>query len=261
MRIEATDDEGEAGPGRGLTAVGLPIRVAAAAVVIAGIALAVRAPTPRAPVVVLRAPAAAPAVLGLAPLRLDEPGIDPVRVEPGRIDPKSGLREDILGRCSFAAIEAPVLRMAVTRGDGAETKPSLFVLVARRAALAARGELPLSVLRAGQWDVVATRFGTAEVAQVTLSGPLTRTCTGFVATQPGLRLDGFLCAPLGSAPEPAALACTLDALGLEDPADPTATALFRQSRNRSACGTARPPEPDPAGKTGSITSRRVATKN
>lgn len=261
MRIEALDDDTGRGGGRGLAAINLPIRLAVAAAVIAGMTLAARKPQPSAPVAGFRTRAAAPAVLSPAPLRLDEPGIDPVRIEPGRIDPKTGLREDVLGRGSFAAIEAPVLRLAVTRGDGAERKPSLFVLVARRAAHAARGELPLSVLRAGQWDVVATRFGAAEVGQVTLSGPSTRNCMGFVVAQPGLRLDGFLCAPLGAAPEATALACTLDALGLDDPADPTATALFRQSKSRSACEAARITASDPAGRTGSILSRRADTKN
>ncbi|GJE37017.1 hypothetical protein [Methylobacterium persicinum] len=261
MRIEAMDVEARGRTGRGSTALVLPIRFAAAAAVIAGIALAVRVPPPRGAMPSLAPPAQAHAILAPAPLRLDEPGIDPVRIEPGRIDPKTGLREDVLGRGSFAAIEAPVLRLAVTRGDGAERKPGLFVLVARRAAHAARGELPLSVLRAGQWGIVPTRFGPAEIAQVTLAGPSTRNCTGFVVARPGLRLDGFLCAPLGGAPEARALACTLDALDLDDPADPAATALFRQSGSNSACASIQTSEADPAGKIGSIALVKARTKN
>lgn len=261
MRIEADEDEAKVWAWRGPTAIGLPLRLAAAAAVIAGLALIVHAPGPRAPGAPLQASAEAPALVGLAPLRLDEPGIDPVRVEPGRIDPRSGLREDALGRGSFTAIEAPVLRLAVTRGSGAGRMPSLFVLVARRAARADRGEMPLSVLRAGGASAVATRFGTAEIAPMTLAGPLTRTCTGFVVAQADLRIDGFLCAPLGGAAEPRAVACTLDALGLDDPADPTATAAFRQARDRSACESLRMTEADAAGRTGSVTARRASTKN
>ena len=257
MRIGAIDDASEEPSGRGFTAIGLPVRVAAAALVVALIAVAVRLPPSPAPTPMLARTGEVPAIVGTAPLRLNEPGIDPVRVEPGRIDPKTGLREDVLGRGSFAALEAPVLRLAVTRGIGAERAPGLFVLVARRAALAARGELPLSVSRVVPRGVVATRFGPAEIAEATLSGPMTRACTAFVLAQAGLRIDGFLCAPLGGAAEPKALACTLDALDFDDQSDPTASALFRQAKARTACESAA----DPAGRTGSIERRRPATKN
>ncbi len=56
-----------------------------------------------------------------APVRfgLTEPGLDPVRVAAGRIDPVSGLREDALARGAFEALEAPALRVTLTRGDAA----------------------------------------------------------------------------------------------------------------------------------------------
>ncbi len=261
MRIGAIDDADEERAERGFSAIGLPLRVAAAALIVALIGLAARMPTAPAPVPVLNRTSEVPAIVGTAPLRLNEPGIDPVRIEPGRIDPKTGLREDVLGRGSFAAIEAPVLRLAVTRGIGAERAPGLFVLVARRAALAARGEWPLSVSRVVPRGVVATRFGSAEIAEATLSGPSTRACTGFVLTQAGLRVDGFLCAPLGGAAEPTAVACTLDALDFDDQSDPTASALFRQAKARSACESLGTIAADPAGRTGSIERRRSSTKN
>ncbi len=262
MRIAAIDDREEERAGRGLFGISLPLRVAAAVIVVGGLAFVVRRPPSIAAVPVLHKTADIPAIVGTAPLRLTEPGIDPVRVEPGRIDPKSGLREDVLGRGSFAAIEAPVLRLAVTRGIGSERAPGLFVLTARRAALAGRGEAPLSVSRAMPRGVVATRFGPAEIAEATLTGgALTRACTAFVLTQPGLRIDGFLCGPLGSAAEPKSLACTLDALDFDDQSDPTASALFRQARARSACDGGGSAAADPAGKTGSIERRRAATKN
>ncbi|MCJ2015043.1 hypothetical protein [Methylobacterium sp. J-076] len=261
MHSQAIDDDGEGGTGRGFAAIGLPVRFAAAAATVAGLALLARVPPSPELAPTLQRAAGAPAVVGPAPLRLAEPGIDPVRVEPGRIDPKTGLREDVLGRGSFSAIEAPVLRLALTRGIGAERAPGLFVLVARRAALAARGDLPLSVLRTGPRGVVASRFGPVETAEMTLAGPLTRTCTGFVVAQAGLRIDGFLCAPLGGPAEPRALACTLDALDLDDQGDLTTTAQFRQSRSRSACDAAGAASADPAGRTGSIERRRPSTKN
>ena len=261
MRIGAIDDADEGPSGRGFSAIGLPVRIAVGSLIVALIAIAARMPSAPAPVPMLNRTGEVPAIVGTAPLRLTEPGIDPVRVEPGRIDPKTGLREDVLGRGSFSALEAPVLRLAVTRGIGAERAPGLFVLVARRAAMAARGELPLSLSRIVPRGVVATRFGPAEIAEATLSGPLTRSCTGFVLAQAGLRIDGFLCAPLGGAAEPKALACTLDALDFDDQSDPTASALFRQAKGRSACDAPGAAVADPAGRTGSIERRRASTKN
>lgn len=261
MRIGAIDDADEGPSGRGFSAIGLPVRIAVGSLIVALIAIAARMPSAPAPIPMLNRTGEVPAIVGTAPLRLTEPGIDPVRVEPGRIDPKTGLREDVLGRGSFSALEAPVLRLAVTRGIGAERAPGLYVLVARRAAMAARGELPLSLSRMVPRGVVATRFGPAEIAEATLSGPLTRTCTGFVLAQAGLRIDGFLCAPLGGAAEPKALACTLDALDFDDQSDPTASALFRQAKGRSACEPSGTATADPTGRTGSIERRRPSTKN
>jgi hypothetical protein len=261
MGNDTTDDGTEPGAFGAWFALGLPIRIAAAAAVIAGLALTALLPASPPALVPRLAEPQRPAVVGIAPLSLAEPGIDPVRVEPGRIDPKSGLREDVLGRGGFGAIEAPVLRLALTRGDGADRAPGLFVLLARRAALGARGELPLSVLKTGSRSVVATRFGPAETVEATLAGPATRNCTGFVVAQPSLRIDGFLCAPLGSPPEARALACTLDALDLDDANDPTATATFRRSRAPSACDRLGTAASDQPGRTGSITRRGAPTKN
>ena len=249
-----TDEET---PGRGFVAIGLPMRLLAASAVIAGLTMAVRRSSTPPALATLQASAPRPALLDIAPLRLAEPGIDPVRVEPGRIDARTGLREDILGRGRFEAIEAPVLRLAMTRGNGAERAPSLFVLVARRAAQPPPGGDPLAVARTGARGIVATRFGTVE----TLAGTSTRTCTGFVVTRPAMRLDGFLCAPLGGAPDPRALACTLDTLDFADVADATTSAIFRAAKSGSACDRPGLAVADPAGRTGSINRRRADTKN
>ncbi len=238
---------------------GLIAALLAAAALVAGLAVTVRwaaSPPPLAPP---PAKVERPAILGVAPLRLVEAGIDPVKVEPGRIDPRTGLREDVLARGHFEAPEAPVLRLALTRGAGAERAPGLFVLLARRAAVPMAGGMPLSVRRTGSRDAVATRFGTAETVEATLTGEVTRRCTGFVTAQPGLRIDGFLCGPLGTAPDARSLACTLDSLELDDPGDPTVSAAFATARAASDCpATAAAEGPS---RTGSVPRRQADTKN
>lgn len=253
-------DADEEPAGRGFSAIGLSVRIAAAAATITGLTVMVRLSSPPAPVAPLQPAAQRPVLLDTAPLRLAEPGIDPVRVEPGRIDARTGLREDLLGRGRFDAIEAPTLRLAMTRGIGAERAPSLFVLLARRAAQSPPGGYPLAIVRTGPRGAVATRFGTVETLEATLGGPSTRTCTGFVAAQAGLRLDGYLCAPLGAAPDAGSLACTLDALDLDDPSDPTGSAIFRNARARSACDRPGIAVGDTIGRTGSIDRRRSDPK-
>lgn len=254
-------DTAAAPTGWNLSAIRLPVQVLAAAAIVAGLTIAVRLTTGPAPVVLLTTPSPRPTVLDIAPLRLAEPGIDPVTIEPGRIDPRTGHREDVLGRGRFDALEVPVLRLALTRGPGAEQAPSLFVLLARRAAKPPAGGSPLAVLRTGSRGAVETRFGTVEILEAVLAGPATRRCTAFVVRQAGLRLDGYLCAPLGTAPEAGSLACTIDSLDLDDPADPTASATFRSAKASSACDHAGLIASDPAGRTGSITRRRPNTKN
>jgi hypothetical protein len=246
-------ESGGESAGRGLVARGLPLSLLAAAVTAGGLTVMMRGLAPSAPPPPLVRAIERPTALGIAPLRLAEPGIDPVRVEPGRIDGRTGYREDILGRGQFEAVETPILRLAVTRGAGAEKAPSLFVLLARRAGHAPPGGLPLSVMRTGVRGTVATRFGAVETLEAILSGPTTRTCTGFVSTHPGLRIDGYLCGPLGGAPAAQSLACTLDALDLDDPTDPLATDVFRKARARSDCPTTAANEPP--NRTGAITRR------
>lgn len=249
---------------RGFVILRVSLRLAAAAVMIAAIChLAPPAPPPAAPIATLEpfvpsaVPASPPPALGTARLALSEPGIDPVRVSPGRLDPATGLREDTLSRGTFEAIEAPALRLTVTRGAEAGRAPSLFVLLARRAA----GGPALAVLRTGGYGRIATKFGAVETLDVTLGGRLQRTCTGFVTRDAALRIDGWLCAPLGRAPEPRMLACTLDALSLEDPADPAAAAIFRTAEARRSSACDRPSvTADPAARTGSIAGRPARSK-
>ncbi|MDP4023092.1 hypothetical protein Q8W71_10695 [Methylobacterium sp. NEAU 140] len=242
----------------------LTLQLTAAAGLVAGLGLLARTQSrpdaPPAADLSAAAPAAAPVrpdpvPLAASPARLllAEPGADPVRTEPGRLDPASGLREDALSRGAFEALETPALRLVLTRGPGAERAPGLFVLLARRAAVGPA----LAVTRTGAAGRIDTRFGPVETLEATLSGPLARVCIGFVTRGAAFRLDGWLCAPLGRAPEPRALACTLDALTLDDPADPAAVAAFRAGRPDGAGGCDRPSAAaDPAGRTGSIDRSR-----
>ncbi|WCS25375.1 hypothetical protein LOK46_00605 [Methylobacterium sp. NMS14P] len=176
-------------------------------------------------------PAAAVAQFGLA-----EPGLDPVRVT-ARVDPRTGLREDTLTRGDFAAIEAPALRVQLTRGPQSGAPPTLFVLMARRAANGPALDRPaLAVARTGARGQIRTKFGAVETLDVTFAGPSQRTCTGFVTRDAAFQLDGWLCAPLARPPEPQALACMLDALSLVDLADAGTTAAFAAAPDPSgAC--------------------------
>ncbi|WP_244447721.1 hypothetical protein [Methylobacterium oryzae] len=194
-------------------------------------------------------PAIAPARFGLA-----EPGPDPVRVA-ARVDPRTGLREDTLMRGDVAAIEAPALRIVLTRGTLTGPPPSLFVLMARRAANGPALDRPaLAVARTGARGQIRTRFGAVETLEMTFAGPTQRTCTGFVTRETGFQLDGWLCAPLGHPPEPQAVACLLDALSLVDLADPDTTAAFAAVPDpASACPATAGAEP--SSRTGSLIRR------
>ena len=182
----------------------------------------------------MRAPPAPPP-LPAARFDLTEPGLDRVRVS-ARIDPRSGLREDTLIRGDFDALETPALRVTLTRGTEAGAAPTLFVLLARRAATGPTIDRPaLSVLRTGSRGQADTKFGAVETLEVTFGGPTSRTCTGFVIRTAAFRLDGWSCAPLGRPPEVRALACTLDALHFVDLGDPETTAAFAAAASALSC--------------------------
>ena len=86
-------------------------------------------------------------------------------------------------------------------------------------------------------------------------------CTGFVTLEARpVRVDGWLCAPLGQPPEPRALACALDGLALDGRADPATDAVFAEAEARRdpACDPIRAlSAQEPAGRTGSIAPRRT----
>lgn len=273
-RIE--DAAGEGGPQgrevpRRLPLLSLALRLAAASAVIAAISLYARggprpipAPEPPAEIAAPFVPSApaAPARAALPPL----PGrpalpasdaLDPVRIEPARVNPATGLREEVLVRGSFEAIESRALRLILTRDAGPDPVPGLFVTLARRAA----DGPALAVTRTGARGRIATKFGAVETLEATLAGALRRVCTGFVTLEAApVRIEGWLCAPLGQPPEPRALACALDGLTL-DGADEPAASLFRaaEARRDPACAQERPSAAaEAAGRTGSIRARKAA---
>jgi hypothetical protein len=268
MRGEASTATGSpAGP---LSAGRLGLRIALAAAIIAGLCLLARSPStgpvaavPDAPFVpVTRAAPAAPA-LPASRFGLAEPGLDAVQTA-ARIDPRTGQREDALTRGAFDAIETPALRVTLTRasspGSTLSDRPvSLFVLIARRAAGGPAADLPaLAVLRTGTPSRVATKFGAVDTLEATIVGAQRRVCTGFVTREAAFRIDGWLCAPLGQPPETRTLVCLIDALTLDDPADPRTSAAFAVPANPGCGGGGR--VADATGRTGSIGHRARSKK-
>lgn len=169
-------------------------------------------------------------------LRYDAAEADPpARPETPRWSPATGQREDTLAGGGFDAIEAPFLRVTLTDPRPDPTaQASLFVSLARRAA-----EQGLSVLRTGQRGQVETKFGPFETVEATLSGAGSRHCLGFQSlSERAPRFDGWLCGILGQAPEPPALACAIDRIGLALPAGLSLEAAFEQAEARRTprCG-------------------------
>ncbi|MDP4002220.1 hypothetical protein [Methylobacterium sp. NEAU K] len=252
---------------RRLSLVGLGLQIVVASAMIAGLCVyAQHAPSapsaPGKPEGPFLPSALAPKVPSPAPparFGLAEPGVDPVRVVAARIDPATGLREDMLARGTFEAFDAPALRVTLIRGDGARVAPGLFILLARRAAGGPAADGPaLAVERTGAGGRIATKFGAVETLDVTLGGPARRTCTGFVTRDRVFRIDGWLCAPLGHPPEARTLACMVDALSLDDPADPDTSAAFAAPRTERGCTMAT--VADASDPTGSIGRRRAHKK-
>jgi hypothetical protein len=246
----------------------LGARLVLASAVIAGLCYLARPPVQTPAAVVAERPftpatpaTPAPPPAPVARFSLAEPGPGPVPEAAARIDPRTGLREDSLTRGAFEALETPTLRVTLTRGASVGAAPTLFVLMARRAASGPAFDRPaLSVVRTGPSGQIRTKFGAVETLDVTLSGAIRRTCTGFVTRETAFRMDGWLCAPLGRPPEPRMLGCMIDALSLVDLTDPEAMAAFSApSRADPGCAPATAVA-DAAGRTGSIGQRRHAKK-
>lgn len=138
--------------------------------------------------------------------------------------------------------DSPMLRLRFDRRtNAASALPPLFAAVARQAA-----ESGLSVTREGLADLLPTRFGRFEVADVTLAGtsaaPLP--CSGFrlAVDKPALTIGGLACGAPGKALDRATLACLLDRLDLASGGDDRAMIDFfaaSERRRDASCAGAR----------------------
>lgn len=202
---------------------------------------------------------AMPLALSAPRFRLDDfEAIEAPRAEAARLNPSNGRREDLLVQGGFDTIEAPYLRLILTEASATESGPGLFVTLARRAA---DGQ-GLAVIRTGERGAIETKFGPVETLDLTLGGEGKRSCTGFASLNPGtLRLDGWLCAPLGQAPEPRAITCLLDRVSLQGQASPEVEVAFVgfDARRDPGCGPRSPVVPgspqEIGNETGSIPGR------
>lgn len=262
--ITEFDLEDDAKPGWRITRARFVVQAGCAVVAIAAMSLIARETRPpsvqnsvpdRAGSSSLIAEVGSAASKDAAPVSDDPSSLAAGRGQPVRLDPAAASREKDLTRGAFPAIDAPYLHLVVTEGP-VDRSPALFVTMARRAA-DGRG---LFIARSGERGLVDTRFGPVETLEATLTmlsnAGTSRVCTGFATRPPAaVRIDGWLCAPLGLAPEPRAIACALDKLpgnsqALPYRAEIEAIEAVPQAKTRSASDCS--PGPDVAGQTGSI---------
>lgn len=145
----------------------------------------------------------------------------------------SGAREDtlILGRFGTARHA----RLTLIQGQP-EPARSFFVDIVRRAAQAG-----LAVSRNEQSRMLATKFGPAEVAAMTLVGRTTeQECRTFrfADREAGFGFQGWLCDAQADTVDDAQLACFIDAIAVTGAGSPSLKALFaRAEKNRAeTCG-------------------------
>lgn len=134
-------------------------------------------------------------------------------------------REDML---AFGApgLDSPTLRLRFyRRGPTAAPLPPLFAAIVQQAA-----EAGLSVSRSGLADLLPTRFGAFEIADVALTGAMAErlTCSGFrlALTTPALTIGGLACGAPGKPVARAELACLLDRVDLHSGGDDRAMIDF-----------------------------------
>jgi len=153
----------------------------------------------------------------------------------------AGAREDTLTFGWFEHHAEPHLRVILHRAPhAARPDGSLFLELARRAS----GAAGLAVTRSTPSEGLATKFGTIEVTEVTLSEVGERGCLGFrfAHQEVGFRLAGWLCPAKGQALDRHHLACTLDGLSLiEAGNDEQLKVLFAEAQGRRVEGCALTP--------------------
>ena len=156
-----------------------------------------------------------------------------------------GGREDTLTFGSFGDTGFGLLRM--TRGVSEPEPTSFYVLLVRQAAQAG-----LSVVRSTQAAPLATKFGPAEIAEVTMMGmagetaadPSEATCVAWRVAVPEAQfaLSGWVCGSVDQPADAAQVACLIDRLTMAGGEDAGLKVLFAQAEQRriEAC---RPPAP------------------
>ncbi len=142
--------------------------------------------------------------------------------------------------------DATALRLRLERGGAwAVASPPLVAAIASQAA-----DAGLSVGRAGLADVMPTRFGRFEIADVTLSdGSATRVpCSGFrlALDSPAFTISGLACGAPGKPLPRATLACLVERLDLASGGDDRAMINFfaasERRRDRSCVGAGLAPD-------------------
>ena len=180
---------------------------------------------------------------------------------------EGGDRQDFLAYGAAEPGEGPGLRVAIYRaGADAAAGSTFFVDLARHAAKSG-----LSVVRAALPGALASRFGSFEVADVTIArGRVEAPCLGFrlAVADPGLLVTGFACGGAKPVDRPT-LACALDRLDLIAAGEDHALAKFfldaEQSRGK-ACPPSRGPGVkstwlDPAGQVPALRTTTTARKS
>ena len=156
-----------------------------------------------------------------------------------------GGREDVL---TFGALanDKPALRLRIFRANPSATPiaPPLYVALARQAA-----EADVSVGRSGLPDLMRTRFGSFEIADIALTGSAQimapsvgakAACSGFrlVNDNPALTITGLACGGAEAWPRKG-LSCLLDRLDLASGGDDRQVIDFFAStelKRDAACG-------------------------
>ena len=149
-------------------------------------------------------------------------------------------REDVLAY-GKPGLDVPALRLRLRRGREAAATTPLFAAIALQAA-----ETNLSIERSGLADLMPTRFGTFEIADVTLTdGSIARVpCSGFrlALAAPAFTIAGLACGLPGRAVTRTTLACLVDRLDLAFGGDYRALIDFfaaSERRRDPACAGAR----------------------
>jgi hypothetical protein len=129
----------------------------------------------------------------------------------------------------------PDIEIALLRGPSAVAEP-LPLAAARRQA-----ERGVAIVRRGQPQRLATKFGPLDVSEAAFSddGGLQKACLLFRSAEPpgGIAIEGWMCAAPGAAPERPALACLVDRLAvLRSGEDVALRAYFQEAeRQRKPC--------------------------